>query len=265
MARRPATDPIREAESHPLSRLARSLGIPDNQTAWLEQALTHRSYTREQGEEERESNERLEFLGDAIAQLIVSMILYERYPRWTEGQLTRARSSIVSREPMRRAAVRIRLGQHLKLGKTEDELGGRERASILSSAFEAVVAAAYLTSGVDTAARLIRGALDEELQTVDSSLHHLDYKTRLQELCQARIHLTPCYRMVGSTGPEHERYFTSEVLIGDEVLGTGAGRSKKDAEKAAARAALNAVAANACPKLRSKPVTGPDEDSGPPH
>jgi ribonuclease-3 len=221
-----------------LASLASSVGVPADQTAWLDLAVTHRSYTREQGAEERDSNERLEFLGDAVAQLVVSLMLYERYPRWTEGQLTRARSAVVSREPMYRAGMRLNLGNYLKLGKAEDEGEGRMRPSIVSSAFEAVIAAVYLTSGITAAEQVIRVCLDKELNEVESIRNRSDAKTHLQEVAQARFRQTPIYRTTDVSGPDHARVFTAEVLIDGQAHGSGVGASKKEAEQAAADQAL---------------------------
>jgi ribonuclease III len=221
-----------------LEALARRLGVPTGETAWLEHALTHRSYTREHGQEERESNERLEFLGDAIIQLAVSLLLYERYPRWTEGQLTRARSAVVSREPLVQAANRLNLGAYLRMGRTEDDLGGRSRPSILATAFEAVIAAVYVTSGMPATTALIRSVLEDELENAQGAGLQSDYKTRLQETCQAQRRLTPVYRTISAAGPDHARVFRAEVLVGGIVWGEGSGASKKDAEQDAARIAL---------------------------
>ena len=231
-----------EGASEPeIAELAARLGIPQDQTAWLEHALTHRSFTRERDEEARESNERLEFLGDAVVQLAVSILLYERYPRWSEGELTRARAAVVSREPMLKAALRLGLGRYIRLGKTEENLGGRERPSILSTCFEAVVAAVYLTLGMEAASGFIESSLDEELEAVQSVGARTDFKTQLQEVCQAQRHITPVYRLIETAGPAHEREFTAEVLIESERRGSGTGRSRKDAEQAAAREALKTV------------------------
>ena len=165
-------------------------------------------------------------------------MLYERYPRWSEGQLTRARSAVVSRDPMVHAATRVGIGEYLRLGKAEEEQGGRSRPSILSSAFEAVIAAVYLTSGMEAASSLIEMALGEELEAVQSAGNRADFKTRLQERCQADVHLTPIYHTVGTAGPDHDRVFTAEVRVADELQGRGTGKSKKDAEQEAAREAL---------------------------
>jgi len=200
--------------------------------------MLHRSYTREQGHEEPENNERMEFLGDAVVQFAVSLLLYERYPRWSEGQLTRARATVVSREPLYRAAERVGLRDHMKLGRAEKRLEGRAGISILASAFEAVAAAVYLTAGMEAVFRLVRQSLSQEMDSVESAGNQTDYKTHLQESCQSAWHKTPTYRTVGETGPAHDRTFTAEALLDGEILGTGAGASKRDAEQAAARHAL---------------------------
>lgn len=240
----PARPPVRRRKvkepepSTELERLLAAIGIPLTHSAILDQALTHRSCTRERGEDELQSNERLEFLGDAVVQFIISALLYEQYPHWSEGDLTRARSAIVSRDPMTKAAERLNLGRHLKLGKPEDEAGGRDRPSILSSAYEAVAAAVFLAAGTEAAGEFVRRTLGPEIDSIESIDLLGDCKTQLQEKCQAVFHLTPTYAITGSEGPAHHLLFTADALLDGKVLASGVGRSKKDAEQDAARNAL---------------------------
>jgi ribonuclease-3 len=195
----------------------------------LRQALTHRSV-----EDSIPDNERLEFLGDAVLQLVVSEMLYERFPRETEGDLTKRRALTVSEPTLTAVARSIGLGRHLRMSRGEEMTGGRERSSILSDAMEAVVAAVYLSGGLDAA----RGFVDDLLGDMMGRLRERDFKSVFQQWAQEHRHLTPTYRIVVETGPDHSKMFGAECLLGGETVGAGEGRTKKDAEQAAARDAL---------------------------
>lgn len=198
----------------------------------LQQALTHRSV-----EDSTPDNERLEFLGDAVLQLVVSEMLYERFPRDAEGELTRRRALTVSEPTLTTVARAIGLGKHLRMSRGEELTGGRERSSILSDAFEAVVAAVYLSGGLDAA----RGLVAELLGDTLGSLRERDFKSVFQEWAQEHRHTTPTYRIVEETGPDHSKVFGAECLLGDQTVGAGQGRTKKDAEQAAAKDALGSL------------------------
>jgi ribonuclease-3 len=215
-----------------------SLGITFNNISLLEQALVHSSYVNENPGLAPTSNERLEFLGDAVLGLVVAERLYQDFPQFTEGQMTRLRATLVRRETLARMAQAIGLGDHLYLGKGEETSGGRQKPVNLAGAIEAVIGAIFLDQGLARARDFTLGLLEADLQKAVTRGDIIDYKSELQELIQAREQQTPTYHVIESTGPEHDKRFTVEVRVGDVLLGLGSGRSKKAAESEAARAAL---------------------------
>jgi ribonuclease-3 len=221
-----------------LAELQKNIGITFQTPSLLETALTHSSFVNESSGNVVESNERLEFLGDAVLDFIVAEKLYQDFPDISEGQMTRLRAALVSRDTLARVAREVRLGDFLRLGKGEEASGGRGKTANLAGALEAVIAAAFLDGGVVTSRNLISNLLGEELAKVVSQGIGIDYKSRLQELMQSRQQPTPTYRLVAEAGPDHDKRFTIEVMSGDTVLGRGTGRSKKSAETEAARSAL---------------------------
>ena len=207
-------------------------------TGLLERALTHRSSAHEAAAGGGDY-ERMEFLGDALLGLLVAEWLLDRHPEANEGELTRLMASVVSTRPLARTARELGLGGALRLGRGEEESGGRDKPSLLADAFESVLAAVYLDGGLRPARAFVRRHLKAQILAAGGG-HGLgeDFKTRLQEAAQARWRLTPRYRLAGSTGPDHARTFSAEVLIGGRVAGRGEGSSRKDAEQDAARRAL---------------------------
>lgn len=203
-------------------------------------ALVHSSYANERGEQGWESNERLEFLGDAVLQLVVSEYLYTRYGSLPEGELTRIRAAVVSTPTLARKGAELGLGRLLLLGKGEEATGGRERASLLENAFEALVGAVFLDGGLEEARRFVLRALEEDIALAARGEYRRDWKTELQELTQ-REGMAPEYRVVAEGGPDHAKWFEVVVLVGDREAGRGRGRSKKEAEQEAARTALAAM------------------------
>ncbi len=224
--------------------LLRSLGIDFRHPALLQEALVHRSYLNEAADLELESNERMEFLGDAVLGLVISERLYRDYPGLSEGQLSQIRALLVRWDTLAEVAERISLGDYLMLGRGEEMSGGRSRPSNLAGALEALIGAAFLDSGMTKARRLVLHLLGPELEQIAAGAVAVDSKSRLQQVVQARWHEIPKYRLVSSVGPDHAKTFTVEVLVHKEVLGRGAGRNKKQAELAAARQALQALAAS---------------------
>ncbi len=230
-----------------LATLQRALGISFNDPFLLEQALVHSSHINENPGFAPNSNERLEFLGDAVLGLIVAEKLYHDFPYSTEGEMTRLRAALVCRDTLARVARAVRLGDCLYLGKGEEAGGGRHKLANLAGALEAVIAAIFLDQGLASARNFILELLDKELQKVASQGAEIDYKSQLQELIQARQQLTPIYRAIEAVGPEHEKQFTAEVKIGDTVMGKGSGKSKKMAETEAARSALQQLSKSFTP------------------
>jgi len=221
-----------------LAVMQQILGVYFNNPSLLEQALVHSSYINENLDLAPTSNERLEFLGDAVLGLVVAEKLYQDLPDSTEGEMTKLRAALVRRDALARAARAIRLGDYLYLGKGEEASGGRRKPVNLAGALEAVIAAIFLDQGSATAKNFILRLFNKELQKVVSQGAGVDYKSQLQELIQAREQQTPAYYVIEAKGPDHDRRFTVEVRAGDTVLGRGSGKSKKEAETEAARSAL---------------------------
>lgn len=227
-----------------LAALQETLGGTFNDLSLLEQAVVHSSYINETPGFVLVSNERLEFLGDAVLGLVIAEKLYQDFPDLTEGEMTRLRSALVRRDTLARVAEAIGLGNYLYLGKGEEASGGRQKPVNLAGAMEAVIAAVYLDQGSAVARDFILNVLGEELTKVIGRRAIADYKTQLQELIQSRQQLVPAYRIVEAVGPDHDKRFTVEVMVGDIVLGRGSGKSKKSAETEAARSALEQLSAD---------------------
>lgn len=228
--------------ARPASELAASLGVTFKDPLNLEAALYHRSYLNE-APEDVESNERLEFLGDAVLGLVVSERLFRDYPAMTEGQLSQVRAILVRWDALARVAVRIQLGEFLVLGKGEELSGGRERPSNLAGALEALIGAAYLDQGFKFAQKLVLNLLKPDLDEIAAQGFSADSKSELQHVAQTRWHQIPNYALISSEGPDHAKLFTVEVSVGENVMGRGQGRNKKQAELNAARQALETLAA----------------------
>lgn len=227
-----------------LAALEQTLGISFNDLSFLEQALVHRSYINENPGLAPVSNERLEFLGDAVLGLVIAEKLYLEHPQCSEGEMTKFRSALVRRDTLARIARTISLGNYLYLGKGEEASGGRYKLANLAGALEAVIAAVFLDQGPATARDFILKLLSKELQKVVSHGVETEYKSQLQELIQSRQQITPTYQLAEAVGPAHNRKFTVEVKVKDTVLGRGSGKSKKAAETEAARLALERLSIN---------------------
>ena len=216
--------------------LEAALGYKFQNITLLQNALTHSSYANERWHNSLLSNERLEFLGDSILGRVVADYLYKHFPDRPEGELTRMRADMVCETSLAEIANRLDLGKHLLLGHGEERFGGRNRASILADAVESVIAASFLDGGMAAAAGIIDRFVLCDVPV--SKLHNMDYKTALQELVQQKRNQNLCYRLVGESGPDHDKKFTAQVLLNDRIIGEGIGSSKKRAEQDAARAAL---------------------------
>ena len=220
--------------------IAQQLGMPFKDTLLLMRALTHRSYLNEHPEV-LEDNERLEFLGDAVLDFLVGAWLYNRFPEMPEGYLTRLRSAIVRTEQLAEFAREIDLGEYIRLGRGEDESGGREKPALLCATFEAIVGALYLDQGVEAVIHFMDSMLEPAARQILSGHKDKDPKSLLQEWAQSQGYGTPNYQLVAARGPDHAKIFEVDVLINGEKFGQGIGRSKQIATKAAARAALTAL------------------------
>ncbi|MBP3486068.1 MAG: ribonuclease III [Oscillospiraceae bacterium] len=221
-----------------MKELEKKLNYTFRDPALLSEALSHSSYANEHRAAHLNSNERLEFLGDSVLGFVTAEFLFVQHPDLPEGDLTRIRAALVCEQSLYEVARKLELGKYLKLGRGEEAGGGRERTSILADATEAVFAAVYLDGGIGAASRLIhRVLLDAEKEEAVEERRR-DYKTALQELVQRTPGRTITYQLVEETGPDHCRVFVMEVSVDGQVSGRGEGRSKKEAEQAAAKAAL---------------------------
>jgi len=226
-----------------LEDLQEKLGVQFANEGLLARAFIHRSFIHEHPERggERESNERLEFLGDAVLNFLTASWLYNRFPEHTEGELTHLRAALVRTNTLARFSRELDLGVRIKISRGEDTLIARNRPALLADVFEAVLGAIFLDQGLEAAKVFVTPFLERHVEAVLSGAAEIDYRTRLQEQAQSTFNYTPAYRMIGVAGPDHEREFTMEVLIGDVRHGIGVGPSKQIAAQAAARAALEQI------------------------
>jgi len=224
-----------------LRRLTAILGREPSDADLFVRALTHSSYVNEHKSPDLRSNERLEFLGDAVLDLAVSRYLFDAYPCLDEGSLTRVRAAVVCESSLAGAARALGLGDLLRLGRGEEADGGRAKPSVLADAFEALVAAVAIDGGLEEASRFALGALQRRIEEASRCGGPVDYKSALQERVQRGGGVDMHYEVERETGPAHERRFTVRVLIGGRVAGRGIGRSKREAEQVAARDALRSL------------------------
>ena len=219
--------------------LEAAIGYRFRNITLLQNALTHSSYANEYWHNSLMSNERLEFMGDSVLGMIVAEYLYKTFPDRPEGELTRMRADMVCEQALAGVANRLGLGQHLMLGHGEEQGGGRKRASILADAVESVIAACYLDGGMEAAYRFVETFVLCDVPV--TGMHNADYKTALQELIQQKKDQVLSYLPVGEEGPDHNKRFTVAVLLNGKEIGRGTGSSKKRAEQAAARCAMETL------------------------
>jgi ribonuclease-3 len=222
--------------------LEQRLGYTFKQVERLRTALTHKSFVNENMGLQREDNERLEFLGDAVLDLAVGHLLMERFPVRSEGELSKRRAAIVNEQGLSEVAMRLGLGEWLFLGRGEEQTGGRRKPSLLADAYEAVLAAVYLDGGFEVTFRVIERLFGERLQDLQKAGAE-DYKTQLQEVVQATLRTVPRYVVMSEQGPDHEKTFEIAVQLSGKEVARGQGRSKKEAEQRAAQRALEALMA----------------------
>ncbi len=219
-----------------MKTLEEKLGYSFQDPSLLEHALTHSSYANEHHMGSLNSNERLEFLGDSILGMIVADYLYRTFPKLPEGDLTRLRANLVCENSLVLVAKQLNLGSYLRLGKGEESSGGRERPSIIADAVEAVLAAVYLDGGISQVRRIIQRTILDHMAEVQRASR--DHKTYLQELVQRKNGQVLSYHLIGESGLDHAKTFTMEVQLNGKPVGRGSGRSKKEAEQMAAKAAI---------------------------
>lgn len=220
-----------------IEHLERELNLNFNNKGLLENALTHRSYLNEH-KEVKFSNERLEFLGDAVLQFLSSRYLYEKFPNSPEGDLTNYRASLVCAPSLAEVSLKLGLGEHLFLSRGEEESGGRKREYILANTFEALLGALFLDQGMEPCRKLVEENLLPKIDEVLENQTYKDYKSRFQEYSQEKYNQTPEYKEVDSWGPDHNKIFVMGVYIDEKELGKGEGSSKQKAEQEAAHNAL---------------------------
>jgi ribonuclease-3 len=214
--------------------------IPIRDEAIFRLAMRHRSAATENPV--RDSYERLEFFGDSVLGIIIAEYLYEHHPSWDQGLLSKGRSSVVQEGPLAATALRLGLDEHLELSASEEHTGGRQRPSILADVLEAVIGGIYLESGLEAARWFVLEHLHDYLMRVSTGdVNPDDYKSKLQEIAQAMWRRAPHYRVATEVGHAHEKRFVVEVVLENEVMGEGQGRSKKEAEQAAAADALQLI------------------------
>ena len=224
------------ANHEELSQLEQKIKYTFQNRKYLSTALTHSSYANEV-KKGAVCNERQEFLGDAVLSIVVSDYIFRHYSHLPEGELTKIRASLVCEKSLCQFAKSIHLGDYLVLGKGEEQMGGRQRPSILADAFEALIAAIYLDSGMEAASKFVLPFVKPELDSRGSKVYK-DYKTTLQEIIQKNPEEQVTYVLVDESGPDHDKRFKVEVHLNSNVIGSGTGRSKKEAEQMAAREAL---------------------------
>jgi ribonuclease-3 len=221
----------------PYAILEEKLAYTFRDASLCEAALTHKSWMNESQETDRTDNERLEFLGDAVLALVTSDLLMRRFPEQPEGDLSKARAAIVNEAGLARVADMLVLGQWIFLGRGEEQAGGRQKRSLLANAFEALIGSIYLDGGFAAAFEVTERLFAPIIAEVPSAASK-DYKSRLQELAQAKLQMAPLYTVLSEQGPDHAKTFEVAILIGDREYGRAFGRSKKEAQQNAAERAL---------------------------
>ena len=220
-----------------ITRFENIIDYKFNNNEYILEALTHSSYSNEN--KDFQFNERVEFLGDSVLSIVISEYLFKNETTLPEGELTKLRANIVCEESLSEVAMDIQLGEHMLLGKGEEATGGRERVSILADAVEAVIAAIYLDGGLDKAKEFILNYMKDIIANSRKGKIFRDYKTHLQEVLQSQVETNIWYKLIDEKGPDHNKRFVMQVGMNETVLGTGEGKSKKEAEQSAAKIAIN--------------------------
>lgn len=226
-----------------MSKLEQNIGYTFANKNLIVEALTHTSYSNENKRKKNKTkevrdNERLEFLGDSVLNLSITTFLFNRQKNLTEGELSRLRSTIVCEKSLRQAADTFSLGEHILLGKGEEQTGGRNRDSIISDAMEALIGAIYLDAGYEEANKFILKHMGSIIELAVKGRLFMDYKTQFQEVAQKQGNAKIEYKVIGEKGPDHNKIFIVELLLNEENIAKGEGRSKKEAEQNAAKEAL---------------------------
>lgn len=223
-----------------LTKLQKTIEVDFRDTAHLLTAITHRSYLNEHREATQEHNERYEFLGDAILELVVTDFLFHKYPAKPEGELTAIRAALVNTVSLSDVSSKLGINDYLLLSKGEEKDTGRARQYILANAFESIIGAIYLDQGYESARQFIADQLFDKTETIVAKRLWQDGKSRFQELAQEHVGVTPSYETLSQIGPDHDRVFTVGAFLGHEKIAEGKGRSKQEAEQEAAEKAIEA-------------------------
>lgn len=231
---------MRVSSSKDLANLEKSIGLIFKKKLLLREALTHKSFAHEH-QKKIPFNERMEFLGDAVLELIISEYLFNSYAKFTEADLSKIKAYVVQESTLAETAKHLNIGAYLLLGRGEEITGGRDKNSLLADAFEAVLAAIYLDRGYKKARDFVLRHLKSKIGELISRDLIFDYKTKLQEIAQAQFGVLPRYIIHKEEGPEHKKIFEVKVYVNDNFLGAGSGRTKKAAAQKAAEAALNEI------------------------
>lgn len=233
--------PLTVEEKKRLGILEKAIGFKFRDKSLLKRALTHKSFANEQRLSALEQNERYEFLGDAVLELAISHLMMELFPEFSEGNLSKLRAAVVNETSLAELARAIHLGDYLYLGRGEDQCQGREKDSLLSDAYEAMLGAIYLDKGFFAAYRVVEAQFRGLMEKAAQQDITRDYKTKLQEESQDKFHAIPRYQIVSEAGPDHDKTFEIHLFIQGEMYGQGKGKSKKEAEQNAAQQALDKI------------------------
>ncbi len=221
-----------------LNKFAENIGVEIENLLLLRESLTHRSFLNEIHDSGYSHNERLEFLGDAVLELLTTQFLFDKYPNRPEGTLTSFRAALVRTESLAEAADSLNYGEFIYMSKGEEATGGRKRPYILANTFEAVIGAVYLDQGIEVCDKFLHRSLFPKIDRIAENRLDIDAKSKLQELAQDLLRITPQYQLQSQSGPDHEKTFAMSVLVGDTEYGKGKGKSKQEAEQNAAKNAL---------------------------
>lgn len=232
---------MRVSSSDDLNKIETTLGYTFKKKSILRDALTHKSFAHEKQKDHINFNERMEFLGDAVLELIISEYLYTTYSEFTEADLSKIKAYVVQEASLAETAKHLKIGSYLRLGKGEEMTGGREKPSLLADAFEAILAAIYFDGGLKNAKKFVLTHLTHKVTKLASKNFVFDFKTNLQEVAQAQFGVLPKYVTHNEEGPEHKKVFEVKVYINDNYLGSGKGRTKKAAAQEAAEAGLRKI------------------------
>ncbi len=221
-----------------VQKLEKILGLEFAQKKLLDSVFVHRSYVNENKNLKLDHNERLEFLGDAVLELIITRYLYDAYPDAQEGVLTNLRSALVRKDNLAKLAKKLELGKYLRLSKGEEKSGGREKDYILANTYEALIGSIYLDQGLETSRKFVLENVIPSLETIMKENLHIDHKSAFQEYTQEKLRITPLYETITAEGPDHDKVFTMGVYLDGKLIAKGSGASKRKGEEDAAHKAL---------------------------